>query len=117
MISLSSRHERPVWDQVAEGLRLLLADGGFLPGEQLPEAETLAAQLALNPAAVRDAYRTLEEQGLLVPRETGGPEVAEGASQARQDQLLQDWDKATGELLVLGYPKAELEKRLKEVRA
>lgn len=118
MIPLSSRDSRPVWDQVAEGLRRLIQGGGFLPGESLPPAETLAGQMAVNPGAVRWAYATLADQGLLERQESGAVTVAQAAAgEPRETELLNTWDEATVALLAGGYPRRELEKRLKEVGA
>ena len=77
MIPLSSRQERPVWDQVADGLAWLLKSGAFLPGEALPPPEELAWQMVLNPNAVRGAYDRLTEQGALEKDETATYRVAE----------------------------------------
>lgn len=115
MIPLSSRDSRPVWDQVADGLRRLIQNGGFLPGESLPTAETLAGQLAVNPGAVRSAYATLTDQGLLERQESGAVTVTETAADGPRQTLLNTWDEATVALLAGGYPRRELEKRLKEV--
>lgn len=115
MIPLSSRESRPVWDQVADGLRRLIANGGFLPGECLPAAETLAGQMAVNPGAVRAAYETLAGQGLLERQESGAMLVTQRGADGPRQELLNAWDETTVALLAGGYPRRELEKRLKEV--
>ncbi len=71
MIPLAGRDSLPVWDQVSQSLLRLLQKGAFLPGEVLPAPEELARQMVLNPVAVRRAYATLEDQGLLSRREAG----------------------------------------------
>lgn len=76
MIPLAGRDSLPVWDQVAQGLSRLLQKGAFLPGDALPPPEELARQMVLNPVAVRRAYATLEQQGLL-SRQDAGYTVAE----------------------------------------
>ncbi len=77
MIPLTSRDSRPVWDQVTDGLASLLRRGAFLPGESLPPPEELAWQMVLNPGAVRRAYETLAQQGILVHGENAAWTVAE----------------------------------------
>lgn len=77
MIPLSSRDSRPVWDQVTDGLTALLRRGAFLPGESLPPPEELAWQMALNPNAVRRAYETLAQRGVLIRGENAAWTVAE----------------------------------------
>lgn len=77
MIPLSSRQERPVWDQVTDGLLWLVNAGAFAPGEALPTPEELAWQMVLNPNAVRAAYERLTQQGVLEKDNTTTYRVAE----------------------------------------
>jgi GntR family transcriptional regulator len=50
--------------QVKQALRL----GLLRPGDQLPTAREVVAQLGINPNTVLKAYRELERDGLVVPR-------------------------------------------------
>jgi GntR family transcriptional regulator len=50
--------------QVKQALRLGLLD----PGDQLPTAKEVVAQLGINPNTVLKAYRDLEREGLVAPR-------------------------------------------------
>ncbi|HZD68919.1 MAG TPA: GntR family transcriptional regulator [Actinomycetes bacterium] len=50
--------------QVKQALRL----GLLRPGEQLPTAKEVVAQLGINPNTVLKAYRDLEREGLVAPR-------------------------------------------------
>ena len=77
MIPLTGRDSLPVWDQLTQGLLHLLQKGAFLPGDALPPPEELARQMVLSPVAVRQAYATLEEQGLLERRQEAGYFVQE----------------------------------------
>lgn len=120
MIPLNSRDSKPLNDQVADGLRRLLYAGAFAPGDRLPAAGLLAASLAVNPLAVRTAYQTLADEGLLAPQGSGGPQVTDRARSAGgpdRDALLKDWDEATVKLLLAGCTRSELQTRLKEVGA
>lgn len=118
MIPLNSRDSKPLGDQVADGLRRLLRAGAFAPGDRLPAASLLAASLAVNPLAVRTAYQTLTDEGLLSPQGTGGPLVTDRAGLPdRKAALLRDWDDATVKLLLAGCTRGELQSRLKEVGA
>ncbi len=115
MISLKSRGSGPLDAQVADSLRRLLAAGAFQPGEDLPAPQTLAWDLAVNLTAVRRAYDTLAQEGL-VEVTNGVYQVAKGKSDARQESLLNTWDESTMALLASGFPRKELEKRLREVK-
>jgi GntR family transcriptional regulator len=50
--------------QVRQALRL----GLLRPGDQLPTAREVVAQLGINPNTVLKAYRDLEREGLVAPR-------------------------------------------------
>jgi GntR family transcriptional regulator len=50
--------------QVKQALRL----GLLRPGDQLPTAREVVAQLGINPNTVLKAYRDLEREGLVAPR-------------------------------------------------
>ncbi len=115
MISLTSRGSGPLDVQVADGLRRLLAAGAFQPGEDLPTPQALAWDLAVNLTAVRRAYDALALEGL-VEVNNGVYQVAKVQAGARQEALLNTWDQSTMALLVSGFPRKELEKRLREVK-
>ena len=50
--------------QVKQALRL----GLLQPGDRLPTAKAVVAQLGINPNTVLKAYRDLEREGLVAPR-------------------------------------------------
>lgn len=115
MISLDSRDSRPVGRQVRDGLEKLILAGAYAPGERLPAAAILASRLAVNPVAVRGAYQSLVDDGLLEFKATGGPQVTGKAQTGRRERLLKTWEDTTVSLLVLGLTPGELQARLKEV--
>lgn len=105
-------------EQILRGLRQALRAGAYAPGDRLPAAPALAAGLAVNPVAVRAAYQALMDEGLLEYQTSGGPRVTGKALEPdRREKLLRDWDQTTGELLILGCTRKELQSRLKEVGA
>lgn len=55
----------PLGVQIARGIRLAVASGRLGPGERLPSARDLAAELRVNFHTVRKAYADLEREGLL----------------------------------------------------
>ena len=116
MLSLNYRDARPIHEQVREGLRRLVVTGAITEGEPLPTAEELSAGLAINPAAVRRAYRALEEEGYLVRGEEGAePTAGKGPeAPARREELLKRFDDTTRALQSLGVTARELTRRLEE---
>ncbi len=69
----------PIWRQIEEGLRRILASRGLAPGAALPSVRDLARDLRVNPATVAKAYQRLAEAGLLETRRGEGTFVAEAA--------------------------------------
>jgi len=67
----------PLGVQIANGLRLAIAQGRLEVGEQLPSARDLAGELQVNFHTVRKAYRELEAEGILEFRRGVGTYVKE----------------------------------------
>jgi GntR family transcriptional regulator len=67
----------PIWSQIEEGLRRLVASGALAPGAAVPSVRDLARELRINPATVAKAYQRLTEAGVLTVRRGDGTYVAE----------------------------------------
>jgi GntR family transcriptional regulator len=79
-------------EQVAAEIRRAIADGEAKPGERLPPAKDLAAELGVNTNTVLRALRQLREEGLLEFRRGRGITVSgtpeRGAVVARARELV-----------------------------
>jgi GntR family transcriptional regulator len=79
--------------QVKQALRL----GLLGPGDQLPTAKEVVAQLGINPNTVLKAYRELERDGLVAPRPGQGTFVQQSlaspalAGTGRRQRELAGW--------------------------
>jgi GntR family transcriptional regulator len=69
----------PLGLQIARQIRLAVASGRIAPGDRLPSARELAAQLAVNFHTVRAAYGDLTTDGLLVCEHGRGTFVSKDA--------------------------------------
>jgi len=67
----SKIEQRTVDDVILTRLRAAIVNGSLKPGERLPEAG-LAAQLAVSRIPVREALRTLEQEGLVTRQPNRG---------------------------------------------
>ncbi len=72
----------PIWRQIEEGLRRLVASRALPPGAAVPSVRDLARDLRVNPATVAKAYQRLVDAGLLETRRGDGTYVAEAAPPA-----------------------------------
>jgi GntR family transcriptional regulator len=67
----------PIWSQIEEGLRRLVASGALAAGAPVPSVRDLARELSINPATVAKAYQRLAEAGVLTVRRGEGTYVAD----------------------------------------
>jgi len=67
----------PIWRQIEDGMRRLVASGNLAAGAVVPSVRELAKALRVNPATVSKAYRRLTDAGLLTVRRGEGTFVAE----------------------------------------
>ena len=65
MARLAPRFRRTIGDDVLDTLRKSIISGPFAPGDHLAEG-TLADQLGVSRASVREAMMQLEREGLVV---------------------------------------------------
>src|SRR5687767_15317394 len=78
----------PIYLQIVNQVKYLVASGRLEPGEELPPIRTLAEQLLVNPNTVARAYRELELAGVVTKRRTAGTYVSDAASPlARRERL------------------------------
>jgi GntR family transcriptional regulator len=77
----------PIYLQIVNQVKYLIAAGRLAPGEALPPVRKLALQLLINPNTVARAYRELEGAGVLQARQGSGVYVTGGGSPlARREQ-------------------------------
>ena len=79
-IHISSDDGVPIYLQIVNQVKYLLASGRLEPGEELPPIRVLAEQLLVNPNTVARAYRELEVAGVVTKRRTAGTYVSQGGS-------------------------------------
>jgi GntR family transcriptional regulator len=67
---------RPIWRQIEESVRHLVASGALQPSTAVPSVRDLARTLVVNPATVAKAYQRLTDAGVLAVRRGDGTYVA-----------------------------------------
>jgi len=94
LFSITPGSTEPIYRQLVEQVRRLVAGGQMAPGDELPSVRDVASSLAVNPMTVSKAYGLLETEGLLARRRGLGMLVAErphssrSRSQAERAALL-----------------------------
>src|ERR1035438_1721391 len=62
----------PIYLQIANQVKHLVASGRLAPGDEIPPIRVLAHQLLVNPNTVARAYLELERDGVVVKRHGSG---------------------------------------------
>lgn len=71
-LHISPHDGAPIYVQIVNQVKYLVASGRLTPGEQLPPVRKLAEQLLVNPNTVARAYRELEAAGVLITKRGAG---------------------------------------------
>jgi GntR family transcriptional regulator len=87
-IHISPSDGVPIYLQIVNQVKYLVASGRLEAGQELPPIRVLAEQLTVNPNTVARAYRELEAEGVVVKRRTAGTFVSDaGSPLARRERL------------------------------
>lgn len=106
----------PIYLQVMQQIKYLVASGRLQPGDELPSIRTLAEQLIVNPNTIARAYRELETAGVVEKRRTAGTFVAEAGSPLARKERLRLLRQRIDQLLVEAFQMGfELDEVLKLV--
>jgi GntR family transcriptional regulator len=87
-IHISPNDGVPIYLQIVNQVKYLVASGRLAPGEELPPIRALADRLLVNPNTVAKAYRELQREGVVENRRTAGTYVSDaGSPLARRERL------------------------------
>jgi len=81
----------PIYLQIVNQVKYLVASARLAPGEEIPPIRTLAEQLVINPNTVARAYLELERAGVVIKRHGTGTFVADNppsVSKAQRQKIL-----------------------------
>lgn len=86
---IDTRAAKPIYVQVMDEVRRLVAVGELQPHDMLPSVRRLAAELRLNHNTIVQAYRELEREQVVYAKRGQGTYVAERVStEAEGGRLL-----------------------------
>jgi GntR family transcriptional regulator len=108
----------PIYMQIVNQIKYLVAAGRLSPGEEVPPIRVLAGQLLVNPNTVARAYLELEREGIVSKRHGSGTYVSDtGSPLARRERmkiLKERTDALLAEARNMDVPLGELLKLLRE---
>ena len=86
-IQLSLHDGVPIYRQIVNQVKYMVASGQLVPDEELPPIRVLAEELLVTPNTVVKAYRELEMEGVVYKRRGAGTYISErGLRLAREEQ-------------------------------
>lgn len=117
-IHISPHDGVPIYLQIVNQVKYLVAAGRLAPGEELPAIRVLAEQLVINPNTVARAYRELEFAGVVSKRRTTGTYVSDAGSpltrRERRKILTERIDALLAEARQLGIPTDDVVELLRQ---
>jgi GntR family transcriptional regulator len=89
-LTVDPEDKAPIYRQVADGIRSLIARRELAEGAQLPPVRQLAADLGVNLNTIAVAYRELQDEGLITVRHGSGSVVSSATTRPveRSDEDL-----------------------------
>ena len=119
-LELDFRSSIPIYLQVVEQVKRLLATGQLQPGDQLPTVRSLATELRVNFNTIARAYRILDESGIISTQQGRGTYILEAsAPEADEDLRRQALEELTAHFLEdlarLGVRPEELDQVLPDM--
>lgn len=88
MLHIQPQSPEPIYRQIGDQVRRLVAGGQLAPGTLLPSVRDVAATYAINPMTVSKAYSQLEAEGVLERLRGKGMAVA---ARATTDAATDRW--------------------------
>lgn len=117
-LNISPTDGVPIYLQIVNQVKYLVASGRLSPEDELPPIRVLAEQLLVNPNTVARAYRELEQAGIVYKRRTAGTYISGAASPlARREQvriLSQRADSLLVEARQMGFTTDEVIELVRE---
>ena len=109
LFSIATGSSEPIYRQLVEQARRLIAGGQLAPGDAMPSVRDIAQALALNPMTVSKAYGMLEMENLLTRRRGLGMVVADAPTRSHSVANRADLLRPTLERAALEARQLELD--------
>ena len=118
-LQLDANSSLPIYAQLIDRVKHMVATGQLKPGDQLPTVRQLGVDLRVNPNTIARAYTDLARQGVISTQQGRGTYIADkpdvsALARLRHDRLRGMIGRVVLEALSLGYEPAELHDAVQE---
>jgi len=105
----------PIYSQLIQQIKAMIATGRLKPDEELPSVRQLAQQIVVNPNTVVRAYRELESEGLVYKKRGSGTFVSSQITPYTDEVVEQKITERIDALIVEGVNMGIDEDRMAEL--
>ena len=117
-LEINPRSSTPIYQQLVDGVKELVARGILEPGERMPTVREMAAELSLNPNTIAKAYQRLEQEGIIETMRSRGTFVADRTvvfdKETAKQQLSDQVEKVLVEAYHLGLNREDIKQLFEE---
>ena len=108
-ITIDERDRRPIYQQIVDGIKALIASGELSESSTLPPVRQVAADLGVNLNTIAFAYRQLQKEGLIKVRHGSGATIISRVVTKRDEERMRDQLHATlTDLVLSGFTRGEV---------
>lgn len=114
-ITIDERDGRPLYQQLVDEIKTLIARGELAQGTSLPPVRQVASDLGVNLNTVAFAYRRLQKEGLIRVRHgSGAVVISQTLDTNQEDRLRAQLRTALTQLVLAGLKQPEIKALINE---
>ncbi len=114
-ITIDERDARPIYQQLVDEIKTLIATGELAQGSSLPPVRQIASDLGINLNTVAFAYRKLQREGLINVRHgSGAVVISQTLREKPEERLRSQLRTALTQLILAGLKPAEIKTIINE---
>ena len=108
-LTIDINDKRPIYQQIVDGIKALIACGDLREGTPLPSVRQVAGDLGVNLNTIAIAYRQLQDEGFLTIRHGSGAVVSSlRGREVEQSELRKSLRTALTQLILGGNSDREI---------
>jgi GntR family transcriptional regulator len=114
-LTLQDNDKRPIYQQITDGIKDLIARGELREGMTLPSVRQVAGDLGVNLNTVAVAYRQLQDEGFVTVRHGAGAVISSSSARpVEQAELYKPLRTALTQLVLSGLTGREIVETVRE---
>lgn len=114
-VTVDETDTRPLYQQLVDEIKTLIAKGELAQGTSLPPVRQVASDLGVNLNTVAFAYRRLQKEGLIRIRHgSGAVVISQTVRQKPEDSLRSQLKTALTQLVLAGLKPSEIRGMISE---